>query len=392
MPQRRPPKEPSESALEVDAPQDHAVGPAAVISSMRFGLREMGAVRTARTLARVNQRDGFDCMGCAWPDPAQRHHAEFCENGAKAVAEEATLLRAGPELFAQYSVAELAAHSDFWLGKRGRLTHPMVLRPGATHYTPIPWDEAFDLIARELRALDSPDEASFYTSGRTSNEAAFVLQAFVRAFGTNNLPDCSNMCHEATSVALDQAIGIGKGSISLEDLEAADLILVVGQNPGTNHPRMLSALETAKERGARIVSVNPLREAGLTRFDNPQKLRGMLLHGVHLADLHLPIRVNGDLALFSAVNHLLLEADALDHAFLGGSLRRPRRPACPPRRAGLERSPGRDGPDARAGRRADAPRRGLEADGDLLGDGHHPAPQLRRDDPRDPEPRCCCAA
>jgi molybdopterin-dependent oxidoreductase alpha subunit len=316
MPLHRPPTEPSESDLQVQEQQTHAAGPTAVLSSLRHGMREMGPLRTAATLARVNQEDGFDCMGCAWPDPAQRHHAEFCENGAKAVAEEATRLKAGPELFAQYSVAELDARSDFWLGKRGRLTHPMVLRPGATHYTPIEWDDAFDLIARELRALDSPDEAAFYTSGRTSNEAAFVLQAFVRAFGTNNLPDCSNMCHESTSIALDQAIGIGKGSITLKDLEAADLILVVGQNPGTNHPRMLTSLETAKGRGARIVSVNPLREAGLMRFDNPQKLRGMTGHGVQLADLHLPIRVNGDLALFSAVNRLLLDADAVDHAFL----------------------------------------------------------------------------
>ncbi len=318
MPLRRPPSEPSEADLQVGPQQDHAAGPAAVVSSLRHGVREMGAARTAATLARLNQKDGFDCMGCAWPDPAQRHHAEFCENGAKAVAEEATRLQAGPELFAQHSVAELAAHSDFWLGKRGRLTHPMVLRPGATHYTPIGWDEALDLIADELRALDSPDEAAFYTSGRTSNEAAFVLQAFVRAFGTNNLPDCSNMCHESTSVALDQAIGIGKGSITLEDLEAADLILVVGQNPGTNHPRMLTSLETAKGRGATIVAVNPLREAGLMRFDNPQKLRGMTGHGVQLADLHLPIRVNGDHALFAALNRLVLDADAVDHAFVAG--------------------------------------------------------------------------
>jgi molybdopterin-dependent oxidoreductase alpha subunit len=277
----------------------------------------MGPVRTVRTLANLNQRDGFDCMGCAWPDPAKRHHAEFCENGAKAVAEEATRSRATPELFAQYSVEELAAQSDFWIGKRGRLTHPLWLAPGETHYAPISWEGAYELIAEELAALDSPHEAAFYTSGRTSNEAAFVLQAFVRAFGTNNLPDCSNMCHESSGVALSQTIGIGKGSVSLEDIEHADLLVVVGQNPGTNHPRMLAALETAKGRGARIVSVNPLREAGLGRFDNPQKVRGMLGRGVQLADLHLPIRINGDLALFSALNHLLLAEDAIDHAFVG---------------------------------------------------------------------------
>jgi molybdopterin-dependent oxidoreductase alpha subunit len=276
----------------------------------------MGVVRTARTLTRVNQAHGFDCMGCAWPDPGKRHHAEFCENGAKAVSEEATLLRAGPDFFGQWSVADMAAQSDYWLGKQGRLTHPMYLAPGAAHYAPIAWDDAYTLVAERLGGLASPDEAAFYTSGRTSNEAAFAYQALVRAFGTNNLPDCSNMCHESSGVALTQTIGIGKGSVSLEDIETADLLLIVGQNPGTNHPRMLSSLETAKGRGATIVSINPLREAGLSRFDNPQKVRGMLGRGVHLADVHLPIRINGDLALFSAVNALLLERDAIDHAFV----------------------------------------------------------------------------
>ncbi|MCW3014132.1 MAG: oxidoreductase alpha (molybdopterin) subunit [Solirubrobacterales bacterium] len=313
---RRPPVEPAESDLRVGSPATHAAGLPAVLSALRHGVREMGVRRTVKTLRMVNQDAGFDCMGCAWPDPAKRHHAEFCENGAKAVAEEATLLRATPDLFAQYSVAELAAQSDFWLGKRGRLTHPMYLAPGATHYAPVTWEDAYDLIASELQALDSPDEAAFYTSGRTSNEAAFVYQAFVRALGTNNLPDCSNMCHESSGVALEQSIGIGKGSVSLQDIEAADLLIVVGQNPGTNHPRMLSSLEAAKRRGATVVAVNPLREAGLARFDNPQKIRGMVGRGVQLADLHLQIRVNGDLALFSAVNRRLLDADALDHAFL----------------------------------------------------------------------------
>jgi len=283
---------------------------------MRHSLREMGVARTARTLSLINQAGGFDCMGCAWPDPEHRHHAEFCENGAKAVSEEATLLRAGPDLFAQWPVAEMAAQSDYWIGKQGRLTHPLHLAPGADSYVPISWDDAYRLISDRLKALDSPDEAAFYTSGRTSNEAAFAYQALVRALGTNNLPDCSNMCHESSGVALTQTIGIGKGSVSLQDVEHADLLLVVGQNPGTNHPRMLSSLEAAKRRGAKIVSINPLREAGLTRFDNPQKVRGMLARGAHLADLHLPIRINGDLALFRAVNHLILAADTLDHAFL----------------------------------------------------------------------------
>jgi molybdopterin-dependent oxidoreductase alpha subunit len=300
----------------VGAPQHHAAGIPGVVSSLRHGLREMGAVRTAETLLRLNQRDGFDCPGCAWPDPEHRHHAEFCENGAKAVAEEATLLRAGPELFAQYSVEQLASRSDYWIGKRGRLTHPMHLAPGDTHYRPIGWDEAYDLIARSLRELSSPDEAIFYTSGRTSNEAAFVYQAFVRACGTNNLPDCSNMCHESSGTALTQTIGIGKGSVSLEDVEHADLLIIVGQNPGTNHPRMLSSLEKAKQRGAKIVSVNPLPEAGLTRFLNPQKPRGVLGLGTKLADMHLHIRVNGDLALFQTVNRKLIEHGAVDRDFI----------------------------------------------------------------------------
>jgi formate dehydrogenase major subunit len=318
---RRDPRRPGDedAKLKIGTASGHAAGLPAVVSSLRHGFREMGLRRTVKTLRMVNQDAGFDCMGCAWPDPAKRQHAEFCENGAKAVAAEATLLRAGPDLFARYAVAELAEQSDFWLGKRGRLTEPLYLAPGATHYAPISWDGAFDLIADELKALDSPDEAAFYTSGRTSNEAAFVYQAFVRAFGTNNLPDCSNMCHESSGVALDQSIGIGKGSVSLEDIEAADLLIVVGQNPGTNHPRMLSSLEVAKARGARIVAVNPLHEAGLSRFDNPQKIRGMVGRGVELADLHLPIRVNGDLALFSALNARILEADALDHDFLATS-------------------------------------------------------------------------
>jgi len=313
---RRPPDDPGETELHVGPPSDHAAGLPAVVSALRHGVREMGVVRTAQTLRMVNQDGGFDCMGCAWPDPAKSHHAEFCENGAKAVAEEATRLRADPALFAQWSVADMAAQSDFWIGKRGRLTEPLHRAPGDTHYRPISWDGAFDLIAGELAALGGPDEAAFYTSGRTSNEAAFAWQAFARVLGTNNLPDCSNMCHESSGVALGETIGIGKGSVSLDDIEAADLLVIVGQNPGTNHPRMLSSLEAAKARGATIVSVNPLREAGLARFDNPQKVRGMLGRGVALADLHLQIRINGDLALFAAVNRLLLDAGAVDAAFV----------------------------------------------------------------------------
>src|SRR4051794_37061771 len=260
-----------------------------------MAVREMGARRTARVLRRLNQADGFDCTSCAWPDPApgERHRAEFCENGAKAVAEEATTQRVTPAFFAAHSIEDLAEREELWLGKQGRLTEPMVRRPDATHYEPISWADAFALIARHLGALASPDEAIFYTSGRTSNEAAFAYQLLARAFGTNNLPDCSNMCHESTSVALVEVIGIGKGSVSLEDVHDAELVVLMGQNPGTNHPRMLTALEVAKRRGARILAVNPLREAGFVRFDNPQTARGLSGMGRALADLHLPVRING---------------------------------------------------------------------------------------------------
>ncbi len=307
-----------ERELHVGEPEDHAAGPTAVAVAMKRAVEQMGPVRTARTLLKLNQVDGFDCQGCAWPDPdaGHRHTAEFCENGAKAVTEEATLRRLDRRFFAEHPVAELAERTDFWLGQQGRLTEPMVLRPGGTHYEPIGWEEAFETIGSHLRDLASPDEAIFYTSGKTSNEAAFAYQLLARSFGTNNLPDCSNMCHESTSVGLAESIGIGKGSVSLHDVETAELIVVAGQNPGTNHPRMLSALERAKRGGARILAINPLREAGLVRFKNPQNPRGVVGRGTDLADLHLPVRVNGDLALFQAIGALLLAWDALDHDFI----------------------------------------------------------------------------
>jgi molybdopterin-dependent oxidoreductase alpha subunit len=307
--------------IGIHRPKTTAAGLTGVAVALRHALGEMGVRRTARTLSRLNQADGFDCPGCAWPEPHDRSRAEFCENGAKAVAEEATTKRIGAEFFRTHTVAELAEQTDFWLGKRGRITEPMVLRAGSANYEPISWDAAFSLIADELRALPSPDAAAFYTSGRTSNEAAFAYQLFVRRFGTNNLPDCSNMCHESSGVALSETIGIGKGSVTLEDIHAADLIFVVGQNPGTNHPRMLSALEEAKQHGARIIAVNPLPEAGLLAFRNPQSAIG-LVKGAALADRHLAIRVNGDLALFQALGRLLIEAEdaapgtVLDHAFI----------------------------------------------------------------------------
>ena len=284
---------------------------------MRQALTQMGAKRTLKTLTKLNQRQGFDCPGCAWPDPeGHRNTAEFCENGAKAVAEEATKARATAHLFNRHSIADMEAHSDYWIGKLGRLTEPLYVAPGDTHYRPISWDDAYELIARHLTELDSPDQSIFYTSGRTSNEAAFLYQALVRAMGTNNLPDCSNMCHESSGSALGQTIGIGKGSVTLEDIHEADLLVVVGQNPGTNHPRMLSALEIAKKRGAKIVSINPLPEAGMTRFNDPQTPRGMLGLGRELSDLHLPIKLNGDLAFFQAVNKRLIERGQIDHGFI----------------------------------------------------------------------------
>jgi len=304
--------------VRISKPKRSAAGVTGVRVALQRGVSHMGISRTAKTLLKLNQADGFDCMSCAWPDPdpEHRHTAEFCENGAKAVAEEATRKRATPEFFANNSIATLDGHDEYWLGQQGRITEPLVKRSGGSHYEPISWDEANALIASHLNGLSSPDEAVFYTSGRASNEAAFLYQLFVRAFGTNNLPDCSNMCHESTSVALAESIGIGKGSVSLRDIYDAELIVIAGQNPGSNHPRMLSALETAKLRGARIISINPLREAGLVNFRNPQKPRGIVGKGTDLADLHLPIRINGDLAFFQAVGSLLVEWDALDHDFI----------------------------------------------------------------------------
>jgi molybdopterin-dependent oxidoreductase alpha subunit len=303
--------------------EHEAAGVTAVMVSLHRGLEQMGPVRTAATLSRLNQRHGFDCPGCAWPEePGGRKLAEFCENGAKAVAEEATKRRVTPEFFARHSVAELADQPEYWLSQQGRLTHPMVLAPGDTHYRPIDWDGAYRLIADELNSLASPDEALFYTSGRTSNEAAFLYQLLVRSFGTNNLPDCSNMCHESSGTALTDSIGIGKGSVTVEDVVNADCILIAGQNPGTNHPRMLSVLEKAKANGAKIIAVNPLPEAGLMRFKDPQKVRGVVGNGVPIADEFVQIRLGGDMALFAGLGRLLLEAEdsapgsVLDHDFI----------------------------------------------------------------------------
>jgi molybdopterin-dependent oxidoreductase alpha subunit len=287
-----------------------AAGLTSIWETVHRGARDMGVSRSLRTLTKVNQKDGFDCPSCAWPDPdGERKTAEFCENGAKAVASEAMRARVDPAFFGKHAIADLLLQSDAWLDRQGRLTHPMVRRSGATHYEPIGWDEAFGLMARELGALASPDEASFYTSGRASNEAAFLYGLFVRQLGTNNLPDCSNMCHESSGAGLTETIGIGKATVKLEDFSYADSIFVIGQNPGTCHPRMLTELQKAARNGCKIVSVNPLPETGMIRFKNPQELLGLLGRGTAIASLFLPVRVNGDVALLKGIMKEMLEAD-----------------------------------------------------------------------------------
>ncbi|MSR43773.1 MAG: FdhF/YdeP family oxidoreductase [Phycisphaerales bacterium] len=297
-----------DAGLAISAPMESVGGPVAVATALSMSVKQMGVARTIATLSAVNQSSGFTCPGCAWPDPSDRRSvAEFCENGAKAVAEEATLARATRDLFRARSVVSLSQESDLWLGRQGRLTEPMYLARGAQHYEPISWESAFATIAAELRALDSPNEAIFYTSGRTSNEAAFLYQLFVRLYGTNNLPDCSNMCHESSGLAMTQTIGTGKGTISLEDFDHADCIVVIGQNPGTNHPRMLKTLQAAARRGCTIVSINPLAEAGLKAFANPQEIGGLLGVTTALASIHLPVKVNGDVALLRGIQKAILE-------------------------------------------------------------------------------------
>ncbi len=311
-----------EDDLSVTRPKTWAAGVPAVGHAMRYSLSQTSPRRTALALLNINQVGGIDCPGCAWPEPNHRHKNEYCENGVKHVADEATTRRVTRDFFAEHPVAELDLGSDYWLNQQGRLTEPMVKRPGATHYEPISWDDAIGLLADELNGLDSPDEAMFYTSGRLNNEGAFLLQLFARAYGTNNLPDCSNMCHESSGSALGETLGVGKGTVSLDDIHEADLVVVVGQNPGTNHPRMLTALERNKHNGGSVVAINPLPEAGLRRFKNPQKPSGVVGRGTTIADQFLQIRSGGDLALFQMLNRLLLEAEdaapgtVLDQGFI----------------------------------------------------------------------------
>lgn len=299
------------TGIETSKPATEAAGFTAVFSSMKHVFGAMPVRRGLKSLLNLNQKGGVDCPSCAWPDPDGERSkiAEYCENGAKAIAEEATTRKVTPVFFQKYSLAELSHKSDYWLGQQGRLTHPLVLREGQIHYEKISWNEAFQLIGSQLNNLPSPDEAIFYTSGRTSNEAAFLYQLFIRMFGTNNMPDCSNMCHESSGSALGETLGLGKGSVKLDDFEKAEVIMILGQNPGTNHPRMLSALEKAKRAGAKIISVNPLIEAGLLKFKHPQEMRDVVFGGEKLTDIYLQIRINGDLALLKAMNKLLLEAE-----------------------------------------------------------------------------------
>ncbi|TFD15742.1 FdhF/YdeP family oxidoreductase [Cryobacterium sp. TMT1-21] len=309
MTRRAPIDDINEDNLVVKKPKKSAAGVEAVAVALERGIAQAGVGRTAKALLRLNQRDGTDCPGCAWPESqGHRKTAEFCENGAKAVAEESTLRTVTPAFWAEHSIEELATKTEYWLGNQGRITHPMVIRPGDTHYSQISWNAAFELIGEQIRAT-VPDRTVFYTSGRTANESAFLYQLFARSIGTNNLPDCSNMCHESSGSALNPTIGIGKGTVSLEDLHQAQLILVVGQNPGTNHPRMLSALKECKDNGGKIVAVNPLPEAGLFNFKDPQSVSGLIGDGTALSDEYLQIKVGGDLALFQALGHLLLEEE-----------------------------------------------------------------------------------
>ena len=306
-----------EKPPKLSLPKNSAAGIPAVVSTMKYGLTNMGIINSITKLSKVNDFHGFDCPGCAWPDPDDhRSIAEFCENGAKAVSDEATKSRVDSNFWSKWSISELSQKSDFWLNSQGRLTEPMIIRQDSNYYQPISWEDAFDVIADNIVSLENPDEAIFYTSGRTSNEAAFLWQLLARRIGTNNLPDCSNMCHESSGVALSESIGIGKGTVTLDDFNSADLIIVVGQNPGTNHPRMLTALRDAKKKGASIISVNPLVETGMKKFKHPQNPVEMLGFGSSIADKHLRVKINSDQALFRAFSKSIIESDNIDEDFI----------------------------------------------------------------------------
>src|SRR5271156_4824819 len=318
--------------LRVGSASEEAAGIPAIWNTLLYGIGEMGPLRSAEAFVKINHVTGFDCQSCAWPSPDKKRKIfEFCENGAKAISDESTKKRITPEFFAQHSIEDLAAKSDYWLNSQGRLQSPMVRHANATHYEAVSWPDAFKIIADELNSLDSPNQACFYTSGKTTNELAFLLQLFARQLGTNNLPDCSNMCHESSGVSMVETLGVGKGTATLEDMENTDLIFIFGNNPGTNHPRMLTSLQNAKEHGAKIIVVNPLPEVGMMRlinpnpqdYKNPLQLPFALLgKGYPLADLYLPVRVNGDVAAIKGILKDLFEREragqisAIDREFI----------------------------------------------------------------------------
>ena len=309
-----------EERLRIGKPKNTAAGIVGVQKSFSIGLEEAGLKKTLQTMLSVNRFDGYDCPGCAWPDPDNhRSTFEFCENGAKAFATEATNKRVTPDDLMEYSVTELSKLTDMELDKMGRITHPMYLREDSDHYEKIDWDEAFEIISSGVRNTNSPDEVVFYTSGRASNEAAFLWGTLARQIGTNNLPDCSNMCHESSGVALSNSIGIGKGTVKLSCFDDADLILVIGQNPGTNHPRMLTALAGCRENGGSVVSINPLEETAMKRFKHPQNPLHLLGRGVQIADEHLPVRIGGDAALLQGFSKVVLSEESIDSEFISSN-------------------------------------------------------------------------
>lgn len=317
----------SQQKEQIKAYSGPAGGWGALKAVTKSWLRSENAFRNLRAMLKTNQNGGFDCPGCAWGESPENGMVNFCENGAKAVNWEATSRLVDADFFARYSVTELAKQTDYWLEYQGRLSQPMRYDAVTDHYHSISWEEAFALVGEHLNALQSPDEAEFYTSGRASNEAAYLYQLFVRAFGTNNFPDCSNMCHEASGVGMSGTIGVGKGTVVFKDLEHADAIFVIGQNPGTNHPRMLEPLREAVKRGAQVVCLNPLKERGLERFQHPQHPIEMLRNGSEsTSSAYFHPALGGDMAVFRGMAKFLLqwerqaqelgEEPVFDHAFL----------------------------------------------------------------------------